>query len=158
MFQTWHVQLSVKRWTVVAVPNSVLCGRQGWIFVIIPRYFDGEKFPFFEGFGKSLHIFNSTRVVVNSPLKDYILTEKPFPEEKPFPVRNIFPDRKDISVGKPFPVGKPFRVLGKPFRVVTFLSWETFPSWETLPSSEPISSWETFAYICNVSLLVDGNN
>ena len=59
--------------------------KQGWIFDIIPRYFDGEKFPFFEGFGKSLPM----RVVVNSPLKDYILTGKPFPEEKPFPIGKL---------------------------------------------------------------------
>ena len=54
------------------------------MFVIIPCYFNGEKFPFFDGFGKSLPIFHSARVVVNSPLKDYILTGKPFPEENPF--------------------------------------------------------------------------
>ena len=76
------------------------------------------KFIFLEGFGKSFPIFNSVRVVVNSPLKDYI-----------FPNWETFSVMKHFSIGKPLQGGNHF-----PVRNLFPDSWETFPSQETILS------------------------
>ena len=123
---------------------------QGWIFHGIPEDCLLEKFPSFDGSGKSFPFCQPHMMSWNGkhvPTRKHFLTGKQlptgrlFPSEKLFPNEKLFPTGKHFPTGKCLPNGKHFPnekrfPTGKHFpTLIQFLTGKHIPSWKHFPSS-----------------------